>query len=52
MGEKSLYNEETNPKRFTVTKINVPIFYRTKPIKSDEDSESEEVIRLIKKLEK
>ena len=49
---KSLYNEETKGNA-TVTKINVPMFIKTLHQKAlREDGESEEVIRLIKKIRK
>ena len=53
VSEKSLYNEETNGKT-TVTKINVPMFLVKPYIKKAlrEDGESEEIIRLIKKIRK
>ena len=53
VSEKSLYNEETNGKT-TVTKINVPMFIVKPYIKKAlrEDGESEDVIRLIKKIRK
>ena len=53
VSEKSLYNEETKGNA-TVTKINVPMFIVKPYIKKAlrEDGESEEVIRLIKKIRK
>ncbi len=53
VSEKSLYNEETKGNA-TVTKINVPMFIVKPYIKKAlrEDGESEEVIRLIKKIKK
>ncbi len=53
VSEKSLYNEETKGNA-TITKINVPMFIVKPYIKKAlrEDGESEEVIRLIKKIRK
>ena len=53
VSEKSLYNEETNGKT-TVTKINVPMFLVKPYIKRAlrEDGESEDVIKLIRKIRK
>ena len=53
VSEKSLYNEEIKGKT-TITKVNVPMFLVKPFIKKalKEDGESEEVIRLIKKIRK
>ena len=53
VSEKSLYNEETKGNA-TITKINVPMIIVKPYIKKAlrEDGESEEVIRLIKKIRK
>ena len=53
VSEKSLYNEEIKGNT-TITKVNVPMFLVKPFIKKalKEDGESEEVIRLIKKIRK
>ena len=53
VSEKSLYNQETKDNA-TITKVNVPMFLVKPYIKKAlrEDGESEEVIRLIKKIRK